>query len=214
MYMPAHFAETDLGRLHDAIEQISLGALVVSGENGLQADHVPFMLDRAAGERGVLLAHVARSNDLWRQASAQALDCLVVFQGPSAYISPNWYPTKQLTHEVVPTYNYVMVHAHGRIVVHDDPRWLRALVSRLTRHFEATQERPWKMGDAPAAYLDTMLANIVGLEIVIDRIEGKWKMSQNRNVADRAGVVRGLTAQGGDASVAVAGWVAKETRPD
>jgi transcriptional regulator len=214
MYMPAHFAETDLGRLHDAIEEIGLGALVVSAENGLQADHVPFVLDRAAGDRGVLLAHVARSNDLWRQASAQALECLIVFQGPSAYISPNWYPTKGLTHEVVPTYNYVMVHAHGRIVVHDDARWVRTLVSRLTRNFEAAQERPWKMGDAPAAFLDGMLANIVGLEIAIDRIEGKWKMSQNRNAADRAGVVRGLTEQGGDASVAVAGWVAKETRPD
>jgi transcriptional regulator len=198
MYMPAHFQETDLSRLHDFIEAHALGTLVIAPGGELQADHLPFLLDRSQGAQGTLLAHVARANDLWRKAAADVLDCLIVFQGPSAYISPNWYPSKQVAHEVVPTYNYATVHAHGRIVVHEDARWVRGLVGRLTRRFEADQPVLWKMGDAPPAYIAAMLENIVGLEIRIDRLYGKWKMSQNRTHADRAGAVSGLTAQGGE----------------
>lgn len=194
MYMPPHFEETDLARLHAMIEGVSLGAVVVAGDQGLQADHIPFVLDAAQGPCGTLLGHVARSNHLWKLAAQSPTSALVIFQGPSAYISPGWYPTKQQTHEVVPTYNYAVVHAFGTIVVHDDERWLRAQASRLTRKMESGQAAPWKMGDAPPDFLDKMLAQIVGIEIVIDRLEGKWKMSQNRNAADRAGVVTGLMA--------------------
>lgn len=189
MYIPEHFAEKDSGTLHTEIERIGLGALVTATPNGLQANHVPFQLDRNAGELGTLRCHVSRNNEAWRHAGA---GCLVLFQGPSAYISPSFYQTKKETGKVVPTYNYVAVHAHGNITVHEDHKWLRALVGHLTHRYEASRLEPWKMGDAPQDYLEEMLGNIVGLEIAITRLEGKWKMSQNRVQADRVGVVKGL----------------------
>ena len=191
MYVPQHFAETDVSTLHDFIEQSPLGALVTTGETGLEANHVPFELKRSAGALGTLRCHVARANGVWRNADAE---CLVIFPGPSAYISPNLYQSKKEHGKVVPTYNYVALHAHGRLTIHDDEKWLRGLVGRLTRRFEASQLAPWKMGDAPQEYIDGLLKQIVGIEIKITRLEGKWKMSQNRPEADRAGVAAGLGA--------------------
>ena len=175
--------------MHDAIEEWPLGTLVIATPSGLEGNHVPFELERTVGELGTLRCHVARKNDAWRHPNAE---CLVIFQGPSAYISPNLYETKKEHGKVVPTYNYAVVHAHGRLKVHEDEKWLRGLVGRLTNRFEASQTRPWTMGDAPQDYIAERLKEIVGIEISITRLEGKWKMSQNRPEADRVGVVAGL----------------------
>jgi transcriptional regulator len=191
LYIPSHFAETDIPTLHAGIEDIAFGALVANTESGLEANHLPFELDRSTAQLGVLRCHVARNNALWRVANGT--QCLIMFQGPSAYISPNLYVTKKEHGKVVPTYNYVAIHAHGRMTVHDDVKWLRGLVGRLTKRFEFGQPKPWNMGDAPQEYVDERLKEIVGIEIEITRLEGKWKMSQNRPEADRESVVEGLS---------------------
>jgi len=210
MYIPEYSAETDLPILYQAIEDWPLGALVVVGESGLEANHVPFELDRAAGTLGTLRCHVARKNSVW---SLPIAECLVIFQGPSAYISPNLYASKREHGKVVPTYNYAAVHAHGRLVVHDDAKWLRGLLGRLTRRFEATQPAPWKMGDAPPEYIEELLEHIVGLEIEISRLEGKWKMSQNQSDNDRAGVVARMSASTSASDRDVAKIVEERRRP-
>ena len=206
MYNPAHFAETDVATLHQAIDDAPLGALVVATGAGLVANHVPFELDRRVGELGTLRCHVARANDIWHHAKAE---CLVIFQGPSAYISPNFYESKKEHGKVVPTYNYAVVHAHGRLAIHDEEKWLRGLVGRLTKRFEASQSKPWTMGDAPALYIEERLKEIVGIEIAITRLEGKWKMSQNRREADRAGVAEKLGHSSNEADREVAAIVRK-----
>jgi transcriptional regulator len=209
MYLPPHFQETDIAAMHALIRAHPLATLVIRGSAGFAADPLPFLLDAGAGEGdggpGLLLAHVARANPLWREALAGNDEALVIFQGPSAYVSPGFYPSKAESHRVVPTYNYSAVHAHGRIAVHDDVRWLRGLVARLTRRFEAAEPQPWRMTDAPAEFIDAQLANIVGIEIRIERLEGKAKLSQNRDAADRRGVVDGLRARarGDDEAVAL-----------
>jgi transcriptional regulator len=152
------------------------------------------------------LAHVARANPVWRQAR-QDVDVLVVFQGPQAYISPNWYPSKAQTHREVPTWNYVTVQARGRLQVRDDPVWLRGLLSRLTAVHEADQPVPWSLADAPADAIDRMLRAVVGIEIELTALQGKWKVSQNKPAADRAGVVQGLGQRAGDAAAAMAAQV-------
>lgn len=203
MYLPEHFAEHDPAALHGLIAEHPLGTLVTLGSEGLTANHVPFLLDAAAGERGILLTHVARGNAVWHDFDADQ-GALVIFGGPSAYISPNWYPTKAETHRQVPTHNYATVHAHGPLIVHDDAKWLRGFLGRLTKRMEAGQPRPWKMGDAPQDYLAQMLEGIVGLEIPIAQLVGKWKVSQNRLPVDREGAIAGLRATGtpGDAAMA------------
>ena len=203
MYLPEHFAEHDPAVLHGLIAAHPLGTLVTLGADGLTANHLPFMLAPDVGEHGALLTHVARGNRVWEDFSAEH-EALVIFQGPSAYISPNWYPTKAETHRQVPTYNYATVHAHGPLVIHDDERWLRGFLGRLTKKMEADQSKPWKMGDAPQDYLRQMLEGIVGIEIPLSRIVGKWKVSQNRLPVDRAGAVAGLRATGEPEAVAMA----------
>jgi transcriptional regulator len=185
MYTPAHFAQADTVALHALVQAHPLGVLIHNGPQGLDANHLPFDLDPASGPLGTLHAHVARANPLWQQCAAGA-DVLVVFRSVAGYISPNWYPSKHVTHRQVPTWNYEVVHAHGRLTVRDDVRYVRGLVARLTRTHEASQPQPWKMGDAPSDYLDAMLANIVGLEITITRLEGKSKLSQNKDALDRS----------------------------
>jgi transcriptional regulator len=205
MYMPAHFEETRPEVLRQLVAEHPLGALVTLGPEGLNANHLPFLLEPEAGDRGRLIAHVARNNRAWQDVSADhQTDSLVIFQGASAYVSPNWYATKRETHRVVPTYNYAVVHAYGRVIVHEDAKWLRGAVGKLTKRMEASQPVPWKMGDAPADYLDAQLANIVGIEIPISRLIGKWKVSQNRPEADRIGAAAGLRSTGdpGDAAMA------------
>lgn len=203
MYVPEHFAEDNPAELHRLIADFPLGTLITIGADGLSANHLPFELHAELGPQGTLRSHVARTNAVWRDFSA-AHETLVLFQGPSAYISPNWYPTKADTHRQVPTYNYVVVHAYGQLVVHDDERWLRALLGRLTRKMEAAQSQPWKMGDAPQDFLHELLGNIVGIEIAVTRLVGKWKVSQNRLPIDRQGAASGLRATGDREALAMA----------
>jgi transcriptional regulator len=203
MYVPTHFEEQRPEVLHRLIAQYPFGAMVTHGPQGLDANHVPFEFDPTRGAYGTLRAHVARANPVWQEAAGDPAT-LVIFQGPTAYISPNWYPSKHEAHKQVPTYNYMVVHAHGRIVVHDDEAFVRGLVARLTRRMEAAEPKPWKMTDAPADYLEKMLGAIVGIEIEVTRLVGKWKLSQNKDTADLRGAAALLQQRGADAQLAIA----------
>ena len=199
MYVPAHFEETRPEVLHQLIREHPLAALVTLGADGLNANHIPLELDPAPAPLGTLRGHVARGNPVWRDFSRE-VEALAVFQGPQAYISPSWYPTKRETGKVVPTYNYIVVHAYGPMRVIEDRAWLRGLVGRLTERYEAGSAEPWKVTDAPADFVEQMLGAIVGVEIPLTRLVGKWKVSQNRPAADREGVAAALSgASGGDA---------------
>lgn len=201
MYLPPHFVETRPDILQELIAAHPLGALVRAGPAGLDADHIPFHLDRDGSPHGRLIAHVARANPLWRELR-DGEDVLVIFRAAQAYISPNWYPSKHETHRQVPTWNYQVVHAHGTLTIHDDERFVRGVVARLTREHEAATgaARPWKMGDSAPEYIDGMLANIVGLEVTVSRLVGKWKLGQNKEERDRRGAVEGLRERGEDAT--------------
>ena len=198
MYIPPHFALTDPEALHRILREHPLGMLVTHGPQGLDANHLPFEFDPGQGPMGTLKGHVARANPVW-QAGASHGDVLVVFRGVQGYISPNWYPSKHETHRQVPTWNYEVVHVHGRLVVHDDERYVRGVVARLTRTHEAAEPKPWKMGDAPPDYREAMVRAIVGIEVVIERIEGKAKLSQNKATPDREGAVQALQQRGHEA---------------
>lgn len=203
MYVPAHFEETNIEVMQRLIAEHPLGTLVQLGPSGLVANHIPFLVDNRNGGYGTLVGHVARRNAAWHLPD-DAIDALVVFQGPSAYVSPNWYVTKQETHQVVPTYNYAVVHAHGPVIIHEDPKWLRGIVGKLTKQFESRQAVPWKMADAPKEFITGQLEQIVGIEIPVSRMVGKWKTSQNRVPADRRGAVEGLRASGAPEDAAMA----------
>ena len=205
MYLPAHFAESRPHVLRQLIASHPLGLLVTQNDAGrIDANSVPFFLDADdESTPGVLRAHVARANPLWKEARGD-VDSLVVFQGPQGYVSPAWYPSKAEHGKVVPTWNYVMVQARGRLRAIDDKAWLRAFVTRLTDHHEGRRAAPWAVSDAPADFIETMLGAIVGIEIELSALAGKWKVSQNRSAADRAGVVEGLRKEGGDAALAAA----------
>jgi transcriptional regulator len=200
MYLPSHFEETRPAVLHALLRSHPLGLLITQGPSGLAANSIPFIIDPLRGPHGTLRAHVARANPVWREARSDS-ESLVVFQGPQAYISPGWYASKAETGKVVPTWNYVMVQARGRLKVIDDVAWLRQLVGELTERHESARAAPWAVDDAPAEYIATMLRAIVGLEIELASLSGKWKVSQNRSAADREGVARGLGEPGvvGDA---------------
>jgi transcriptional regulator len=198
MYTPAHFAETDPATLHALMRAHPLGAWVMHDGQQLVANHVPWLLNADAG---VLQGHVARANPAWRLC-AQGVPCLVIFQAEQSYITPSWYPSKREHGKVVPTWNYAVVHVHGRARAIDDPAWVHANVKALTAHHEAREAAPWQVSDAPTDYIDQMLKAIVGIEIVIERLEGKWKVSQNRAQTERASVAAGLQARGDDAMAA------------
>ena len=195
MYLPTHFAEPSLDELHRLIQAHPLGTLVSHSADGLDANHLPFLLDAQAGEAGTLLAHVARANPLW-QTLADGAPVLAIFHGPQGYISPSWYPGKQDTHRRVPTWNYEVVHAHGTLHVHEDDKFLRRVLALLTRTHEAAQPQPWKMGDAPADYLAEQLQRIVGIELRITRLVGKRKLNQHHELRDREGAIQALEARG------------------
>lgn len=198
MYTPAHFAEERPERLHALIAAHPLGTLVTLASSRLAANLIPFEFDPAptpVGPHGTLRAHVARANPVWRESSP-TVDALVVFQGPQAYITPSWYvETKPATGQVVPTWNYRVVHAHGPLLVIDDRAWLRSQVERLVLRHESSRPTPWHVSDAPAGYIEKQLAAIVGLEIPVRRLAGKWKISQNRPAPDQAGVIAGLQTE-------------------
>ncbi|HEY4092898.1 MAG TPA: FMN-binding negative transcriptional regulator [Luteibacter sp.] len=211
MYVPDLFAETDTTLLFALLREFPLGMLVTHTSGGLDANHVPFLLDEDRGAAGTLVAHVARANPLWQEA-VDGDEVLVVFRGAQGYISPNWYPSKQETHRHVPTWNYEVVHVHGCVRIIDDEKYVRGVVARLTREHESRLPEPWRMSDAPADYLAEQLAHIVGIEIDITRIEGKLKLSQNRTPSDFEGTVRGVEGSGNVALAAAMRRVNERSR--
>ena len=205
MYTPKHFVENRIEALHGLIRAYPFATLVTRAADGLTANHLPF---ERVGE--VLHGHVARGNELAQLDGAQVL---LVFQGPDGYISPNWYPSKHETGREVPTWNYAVVHVHGRLRVIDDATWLRRLLETLTDHHEAGQPQPWKISDAPEDHIEKSLRAIVGLEVAIDRIEGKFKLSQNHPARNRAGVIAGLHERDGDGDAELAALMTQQEEP-
>jgi transcriptional regulator len=195
MYRPAHFQENDPATLAAFMDFHPLAVLVAAPPTGIVANHIPLLRLQDADGRMLLHGHVARGNDFWKITPAES-PVLAIFGGPDRYISPAWYPTKAETGEVVPTWNYLVVHAHGRITFTQDTAWLLTLVEALTNRHEAIRPLPWKVSDAPTEYRDRMLRAIVGFEIVVEKLEGKFKASQNRSEPERAGARAGLTADG------------------
>jgi transcriptional regulator len=203
VYLPRHFAEPRVETMHELIRERPLATLVTLTSQGLEANHVPLRLSAEPHPFGMLRGHVARGNPLWREAAAGA-EVLAIFHGPQAYITPSWYPAKKETGKVVPTWNYVVVHAHGTLRVVDDPAWLRTQLEALTAHNEASFAEPWQVADAPDDYIEKMIGAVVGIEITITRLAGKWKLSQNHPHSNRAGVVRGLEGKGDAGSLELA----------
>lgn len=203
MYTPRHFEESRVEVLHELMRRHPLATLVVMGTAGLEANHLPLVLSPDPGPLGTLRGHVSRSNPVWKNVD-RSVEAVAVFSGPDAYVSPSWYATKRETGQAVPTWNYVVAHAHGSLRVIEDADWLRAHVEELTRAQEGGRKDPWRVADAPADYIARQLAGIVGIEMTLRRIEGKWKVSQNQPPANRAGVVEGLEASGTDAASAIA----------
>jgi transcriptional regulator len=200
MYIPAHFRETRSEQLQALLREHPFASVVVQTAGGLAANHLPFELVGSA-----LHGHVARGNEL---AGLDGAEVLAIFRGPDGYISPNWYPTKQETHREVPTWNYAVVHVHGRLKVIEDATWLRALLERLTDRHEATEPQPWRITDAPDDHIEKSLRAIVGLEIAIERIEGKFKLNQNHPERNRLGAIAGLRRRDGDGDAALAALMA------
>ncbi|CAD5372722.1 FMN-binding negative transcriptional regulator [Rubrivivax sp. A210] len=213
MYIPRKHRLEDREALHALIEAHPLGAWVCQGGAGLVANHLPFFLDRSRGPLGTLVGHVARGNPVWRELGT-ATPSVVMFQGPQAYITPGWYPGKVAHGKVVPTWNYAVAHAHGVARAIDDRDWLLAMLSRLTDAHEAGRVPPWRAADAPADFIAGYLRAIVGIEIPIDRLEGKLKASQDEAPCDRQGTVAGLRAQGGEQALAMAALVGKAIAED
>jgi transcriptional regulator len=197
MYLPDHFDEASEEELLRTIAAYPFGALVVNGPNGLDANHVPFLVDESSKSPQRLLAHVARANPLWREAK-DGDEALVIFRAEDAYISPNWYPSKHDLHRQVPTWNYRVVHVHGKLYIRDNERFVRGVVARLTRTHEAQtgSPRPWKMTDSSPEYIDQMLSAIVGIEIEVTKMVGKWKLSQNKEERDRINAAKELRKRG------------------
>jgi transcriptional regulator len=203
MYLPKSFEESRTDVLHGLIRERPFGTLVALTDRGLNVDHLPFLVDGAANPLGVLRGHVARANLVWR-TKLRATDAVAIFQGPQRYITPSWYATKHETGKVVPTWNYVTVHAHGSLRFIEDREWLRDHVSRLSDHHEARREAPWKVSDAPDDFVHNLLDAIVGVEMTIGRLEGKWKLGQNRPERDRLGMIDGLLRENDESSVSLA----------
>ena len=197
MYIPEAFAESRLGVLHAAIETCGLAIFTTAPDGIPTATHAPMLLSPDEGPFGTLHFHLARANPQWR-AIAAGSQALVIFPGPDGYISPSWYASKAEHGRVVPTWNYVTVHAEGAPVAYEDSERLLALVSRLTARHEATQTAPWQVADAPKPYIDAMLRAIVGVTMPITRLQGAWKLGQNKNAADRAGILAGFGEKGSD----------------
>lgn len=194
MYIPAHYAITDPAELHRIIRAHPLGMLVTPGAQGPDADHIPFEFDPVPDGPGRLRAHVARANPVWQRCPT-GTPVMVVFRGAEGYISPNWYPSKHEAHRQVPTWNYEVVHAHGTLIVHDDERFVRGLLARLTRQHEAAEARPWRMSDSAPEFIDALLAQVVGIEVRLHSLVGKAKLSQNKDDRDRRSAAEALEAR-------------------
>jgi len=206
MYLPKHFEERDPERLRSFIRRYPLGSLVTATESGLDANHIPFVFADTGSAAGTLHGHLARANPLWREGVRDAA-ALVIFQGPNGFISPSWYPSKRENARVVPTWNYAVVHAHGVLRFIDDPAWVRSHVEALTREHEERRDPPWAVTDAPADFVEKMVAAVVGIEISITQLVGKWKVSQNRSISDRVGVVEALEREATPSGAAIAALI-------
>jgi transcriptional regulator len=211
MYMPTHFEETRLEVLHELISAHPLATVVTLSAGGINANHVPLHLCPDQGPFGALRGHVARSNPMWSDRVPD-VETLAIFHGADDYVSPSWYPTKREHGKVVPTWNYAVVHAYGTLRVINDPVWLRALLEALVSRHEARSTVPWSVSDAPGEFVERMIQSIVGFEIVITRLNGKWKVSQNQPAENRAGVIDGLRQRGGEDALQVAQWVEEVSR--
>ena len=212
MYLPKHFEERDPERLRNFIQRYPLGSLVTATASGLDANHIPFVCADTGNAVGTLHAHIARANPLWREGVRDAT-ALVIFQGPNSFISPSWYPSKRENARVVPTWNYAVVHVHGVLRFVDDPAWVRSNVEALTREHEGKRDAPWAVTDAPADFIEKMVAAVVGIEISITRLVGKWKVSQNRSISDRLGVVEALEREAVPSGTTIAALI-RETLDD
>lgn len=208
MYLPKHFEETRPEVLHAFIRANPLATLVAHTSEGLIANHIPMEFAPAADSAGgVLRGHIARANPLWSICS-MGVDVLSIFQGPDAYITPSWYPTKQESGKAVPTWAYAVTHVYGKVRFIHDPNWLRSLVSRLSDKQEASRPEPWAVSDAPVEYIERLLGAIVGIEIVVTRMQGKWKVDQNKPERDRVGAAEGLRTSGDGKAEQLAGLIA------
>jgi transcriptional regulator len=212
MYQPPHFREEDRERQHALMRAHPFALLVTSGPGGLMANGAPFQLDAGTGPLGTLRCHLARANPQWREC-IEGTDALVVFQGAEHYVTPSWYATKRQTGKVVPTWNYAMVQVRGRALAIEDADWLHRQIRALTDGHERSRAHPWAVDDAPADFLASQVKGIVGIEIEIASIEGKWKVSQNRPAADQAGVLDGLSAEETPDAAAMAALVAERVKP-
>jgi transcriptional regulator len=208
MYLPDQFRVEDVPQMHALMRSRPFAALVSAGASGLYATHLPTVL-KDENDFGTVECHLARGNPHWKEL-AEGNEAMMIFQGPESYITPNWYPTKAQTGKVVPTWNYAVVHAYGRPAVMQEKDWLVRHVGELTAQQERTESRPWKLSDAPDAYIDVMTRGIVGFRFAITRLEGKWKMSQNRVEQDWKGVVDGLNARASGDDREVAQTVARQ----
>jgi len=206
LYLPAYFEESRTEVLHALMRARPLAALVTLCDSGLVANHIPVETLAEPAPHGMLRGHIARANPLWQEYRADT-EALAIFQGPQVYISPSFYPSKQQTGEVVPTWDYAVVHARGTLRFVQDAGWLHALVTRLSDSHEASRRKPWKVGDAPPPYVKKMLSLIVGFELSITALTGKWKISQNHSAANRQGVVNGLNESAGEDSREIAGML-------
>ncbi len=195
MYLPPAFREDDLPTIHAEMQKIQLATLVTVTGGGMVATHLPLMLDSSTGDYGTLYGHVARGNTQWLESEPE-VEALAIFTASDAYVTPNWYPSKQETGKVVPTWMYSAIHAYGTVKFIDDAEWLRDLVTRLTDKHEAGNAQPWKVTDAPPDYVDGQLTRIIGVELPISRLEGKWKFDQRSSQQDRVGILAGLEASG------------------
>lgn len=203
MYCPAHFEESRPEALHAVMRARPLATLITLGSSGLNADHLPLALETPADGPAVLRGHVARANPMWQSLCGE-VEALAVFHGPESYITPSWYPSKREHGKAVPTWNYVTVHARGRLRVVEETGWLRQHLEALTRQQESAFAEPWTISDAPADYVEKLLGAIVGVELTVNALAGKWKTSQNQPAANRAGAAQGLRAIGGDEATAMA----------
>ncbi|MGA9665568.1 MAG: FMN-binding negative transcriptional regulator [Gallionella sp.] len=207
MYMPRHFEQPRVEMMHDLMRARPLATVVTLTSNGLDANHIPLHLTDAPAPFGALRGHAARANPLWRDF-AKDVEALAIFHGPESYITPSWYATKQETGKVVPTWNYAVVHAYGTLRIFDDATWVRAQLEALTDHNEAGFAHPWSVTDAPREYTEKLIEAVVGFEIVITRLSGKWKVSQNQPMENQAGVIAGLNESGLRDAEEMAGLIA------
>ncbi len=211
MYVPSHFEETRLEVLHSLMRAQPLATVVTLAAEGINANHIPLHLCPDQGRFGALRGHVARSNPIWSDR-VQDVEALAIFQGPDGYISPSWYPTKRDHGKVVPTWNYAVVHAYGALRVVDDPAWLRSQLEALVSRHEAQSAVPWSIADAPPDFIGRMIESIVGFEIVISRLQGKWKVSQNQPAVNRASVIDNLRQRGDANALEIARLVEEASR--